>query len=167
MIQSFTVTDELCASGPKRALTYIIDVVVQYMLIFLFGFIAAMIAQVSGNDALLDWLGNMGRLDGYAIGIAVFLIYYNALEILSGRTVGKWITGTIVVDLYGGKPGASRILKRTLCRLIPFEFLTFIRQRRGWHDTIPDLYVVNKREFEEVRQRFSEFHEIGSLETAL
>jgi uncharacterized RDD family membrane protein YckC len=54
------------------------------------------------------------------------LIYYVAQEALWSRTLGKLITGTKVVNEDGSKLTFGRALGRTLCRLIPFEPLSFL-----------------------------------------
>lgn len=89
------------------------------------------------------------------------LIYYFVMEVICGRSVGKFATGTIVVDENGLKPDAKVILKRTLCRCIPFDALTFFGGSRGWHDSISNTYVVNKKELEEEVNLFQDFNLIG------
>jgi len=83
------------------------------------------------------------------------LIYYLAQEALWGRTLGKLITGTKVVNEDGSKLTFGRALGRTLCRLIPFEALSFLGgsgRPRGWHDTIPKTKVISVRK---IRQESS------------
>lgn len=76
-------------------------------------------------------------------GILVFLGYYLVLEGSTGRTIGKMLTGTRVVDDAGRKPSWKKVLGRTLCRLIPFEaFGVFGGRRLAPHDTIPGTRVV-------------------------
>ena len=62
----------------------------------------------------------------------------------------------------GTKPDSGQILKRTLCRLIPFNVLSFLGSPcNGWHDTISDTYVVKKDLFNEKVKMFYDFEEIG------
>ena len=50
---------------------------------------------------------------------SIAIVYYVLLEGLTGRTVGKWVTGIKVVDdSAGGRPGLLSGLVRTLLRLI-------------------------------------------------
>jgi uncharacterized RDD family membrane protein YckC len=62
----------------------------------------------------------------------------------------------------GSKPDFGTTLKRTLCRIIPFEQFSFLgSQSRGWHDSICGTYVVNKKVFDEKHKQFYELDEIG------
>jgi uncharacterized RDD family membrane protein YckC len=69
--------------------------------------------------------------------------YYFLMEALFGKTLGKFITRTHVVNMDGEKPSFGTILGRTFCRLIPFEAFSFLSGRPGWHDTISGTRVVN------------------------
>ena len=83
---------------------------------------------------------------GFAIGIIVPLFYYIIVEGVTGRTLGKLVTGTRVVNGSGGRPSFKQILGRSLARFIPFEAFSFLGDDgRGWHDSIPDTYVVRCR----------------------
>lgn len=76
---------------------------------------------------------------------ALFL-YYTAQEALYGRTLGKRITGTRVVNAEGGRPTWGQATLRTLCRLVPFEALTFLgASQRGLHDVASGTWVVRIR----------------------
>ncbi|MEJ2508481.1 MAG: RDD family protein [Gammaproteobacteria bacterium] len=80
------------------------------------------------------------------VGLAVYAGYYTLLESLTGQTVGKWMTGTIVVNGRGTKASFLQVLGRTLARLIPFEFVTFLGEDgRGLHDRLAKTYVVRGR----------------------
>ena len=51
----------------------------------------------------------------------------------------------MVVNVHGAKPSVNAIIKRTLCRFIPFEPFTFLGlNSRGWHDSFSKTYVVKK-----------------------
>lgn len=78
---------------------------------------------------------------------AFILSYYFLFEGISGRTVGKYLTGTKVVSEDGGKASFGQVVGRTFCRLIPFEifsFLLFDDKSRPvfWHDSFPKTRVV-------------------------
>ena len=53
-----------------------------------------------------------------AIGVVIGLFYFPIMEGRWGRTLGKLITGTIVVDAQGNAPGYSKATVRTFTRLI-------------------------------------------------
>jgi uncharacterized RDD family membrane protein YckC len=77
------------------------------------------------------------------------------LEGIFGRTLGKLITGTIVVDSKTLKKASFRkILGRTFSRLIPFESLSFLFSvyPKGWHDSIPNTMVINMKGYKAFKQ---------------
>ena len=72
-----------------------------------------------------------------------WILYYLLFEGLTGRTLAKYITKTKVVNDKGEKPDFKTILLRTLCRLFPFEPLSFLgSQKTGWHDEWSKTTVV-------------------------
>jgi uncharacterized RDD family membrane protein YckC len=74
-----------------------------------------------------------------------FLIgYYVVFEALLGKTIGKMVTKTKVVNMEGGKPSFLQIVVRSLVRFIPFEPFSFLgADATGWHDTMSDTRVIN------------------------
>ncbi|MGH1347728.1 MAG: RDD family protein [Nannocystales bacterium] len=72
-----------------------------------------------------------------------YLLTYVVPETFLGRTVGKFATGTKVVDVRGGKPSVGQVLGRTLIRLVPFDGLSFLwGDNTGWHDQWSRTLVV-------------------------
>ena len=158
---TFRVTTDLWATQGQRLANFFIDLLMRYVLIFVLGFIIALTANFLGNQGVLLWLENIDTLTDYLIGIAVALVYYAAFEVFLSRTIAKYITKTVVVMADGSKPDAGTIIKRTFCRLIPFNQLSFVGSARGWHDSISDTYVVQKELFDEKKRLFCSFEEIG------
>jgi len=119
------------------------NLVVDYLVYMaLSALLGVVVAAVWGEDGVRVLIS----LPRYAIGAAVLLTYYIGLEGLTGRTVGKWVTGTRVVNVEGTRASFGRILGRSLARLIPFEAFSFLgRRARGWHDSLPGTYVVKCR----------------------
>lgn len=159
--REFRITDEVLATQGQRFLNYVIDLIVQYLIIFVLGFIFTVLSLLTGYTGIMDWIGSMGDLEGYVVFFFVVILYYTLFESLCSRTIGKYITKTIVVNEDGSKPDSQIILKRTLCRLIPFDGLSFLGSGRGWHDSISDTYVVDKGLLDEKMQLLSAFEEIG------
>lgn len=159
--REFRITDEVLATQGQRFLNYVIDLIVQYLIIFVLGFIFSVLSLLTGYTGIMDWIGSMGDLEGYVVFFFVVILYYTLFESLCSRTIGKYITKTIVVNEDGSKPDSQIILKRTLCRLIPFDGLSFLGSGRGWHDSISDTYVVDKGLLDEKMQLLSAFEEIG------
>jgi len=125
----------------RRFVNLLIDYMGFFALSFVFGILLAMIAGTRGVAWLQSGIGPQ-----YLFGFGTMLVYYVPLEALFGRTLGKLVTGTMVVNEAGGKPSFGQVLGRTLCRFIPFEaFSFFAADARGWHDKIPRTYVVKTR----------------------
>lgn len=60
------------------------------------------------------------------------VFYFFGFETLTkGRSIGKFITGTKVVTLEGEIPTANVFLKRSFCRIIPFEAFSFLAKTVG------------------------------------
>jgi len=75
--------------------------------------------------------------------IMLFFVYYFICEMTFQSSVGKLISGSIVIDDYAQKPDAGTLLLRTLCRLIPFEWFSCFAER-PWHDRLSNTYVVKR-----------------------
>jgi uncharacterized RDD family membrane protein YckC len=152
--KQFKVSADIFASLSQRFLNLLIDTVMQLILFFIVLVFIAANAQASGDMTFISNFETNTILQ-YSITICIALFYYNVFEIFSARTVGKWITQTIVVDENGEKPNSETILVRSLCRLIPFNALSFLGiSGRGWHDTISKTYVVNKKLLDEKKHYF-------------
>lgn len=90
-------------------------------------------------------LGGLNREEYFVI---LYSSYCFIFELLFYRTLGKVVTGTIVIEIESlDKPSIGQVLIRTISRLIPFEGFSFIDSRpRGWHDSLSGTAVVNKKE---------------------
>ncbi len=90
---------------------------------------------------------NLFTLPALLISFGVFLAYYTLLEGLYGRTLGKLLTGSRVMELADySKPRLLTALFRTLARLIPFEACSFLSARPvGWHDALGNAFVTDSR----------------------
>ncbi|MNE03322.1 RDD family protein [compost metagenome] len=159
--REFRITDEMLATQGQRFLNYVIDLIIQYVIIFALGTLFSILSLLTGYTGILEWIGSMGDLEGYLVFFFIMILYYTLFESLCSRTIGKFITKTIVVNEDGSKPDSQIILRRTLCRLIPFDGLSFLGSGRGWHDSITDTYVVDKRLLDEKMQLLSAFDQIG------
>lgn len=160
--REYIIPDEIIASNRQRFVNVVIDYVARLGLTFVIGMIAAMIGVLTGNEEILIFFQNITRIQELTIGLVVLLLYYNVFEIFFGTTIGKLITKTVVVDVYGEKPTANAILIRSLCRLIPFEVFSFFGTPCiGWHDSLSKTYVVNKEDLRTSKALFHSFNEIG------
>lgn len=69
--------------------------------------------------------------------IIFYYIYYFIFELTTGQTIGKMITKTIVVNTNSSeKPNFKRIFIRTISRLIPIDFLSYLFTLNGIHDIL-------------------------------
>lgn len=160
--REYIIPDEIIASNRQRFVNVVIDYVARLGLTFVIGMIAAMIGVLTGNEEILIFFQNITRIQELTIGLVVLLLYYNVFEIFFETTIGKLITKTVVVDVYGEKPTANAILIRSLCRLIPFEVFSFFGTPCiGWHDSLSKTYVVNKEDLRTSKALFHSFNEIG------
>lgn len=76
--------------------------------------------------------------------IPFYLLYYSVTEALWGKTIGKVITKTKVINVDGSDIGLGKAILRTLCRFIPFDHLSFFdEQRTGWHDRFTKTIVID------------------------
>ncbi len=152
---SFTISDDLIATHWQRIANYLLDLVFQMIFMFCVLTGVIVIALLAKLDGLIYWTLHMGIFHQYLFAIVIAILYYGLSETLLGRSIGKFITGTIIVMEDGSAPDSHVILKRTFCRLIPLEWITFLGMpSRGWHDSIPGVYVVDKKLFDAARQKF-------------
>lgn len=122
-----------------RFLNLIIDYFAQAVVGFMIGITVAILGGEKGGAAL-------NEIPSIVLNIAIFFAYYFVFEATTSRTLGKFLTGTKVVNQDGGTPTTGQIAGRTLCRLIPFEAFSFFgTPTRGWHDSIPKTFVVKAR----------------------
>jgi uncharacterized RDD family membrane protein YckC len=92
--------------------------------------------------------------------VLITVFYYYLMEFYNnGRTIGKYITGTMAVSL-SGEMSSIQIWKRTLSRLVPFDALSFFGEN-GWHDSWSDTRVVKISDFENAMRMENELENIG------
>ncbi len=80
--------------------------------------------------------------------LIVYFGYYVVMEFYFQRTVGKYLTGSLVVNEYGERPDFKTICVRTLTRIIPIDPFSVLwtNDERPWHDKWTKTYVVSKDE---------------------
>ena len=155
--KQFKVTEDILAKLDKRFFNFIIDMIVLTVILFigLVIFIAVNAAAPNeGKDLMNRFLSN--RLLQYTITSFITLLYYNFFEIFTSRTIGKFCTNTIVVDENGERVNYETIMIRSLIRILPLYWLSFIIfPTKGLHDMISKTYVVNKKLLDEKKQEFN------------
>jgi uncharacterized RDD family membrane protein YckC len=122
------------ASGGKRFLNYLIDRLTLAVFCYIYPRYLDSYIQIMPRHPHSPLVYVYYLLAGYA--------YYFLMEYYLGKTLGKFLTKTLVVDVYGNKPSAREIAIRTLCRAIPFDSLSFVIATDGWHDGLSGTRVV-------------------------
>lgn len=163
--QPLYITNDMLAPKGKRFANYLIDsIVFQYAFFILLGLAGAGLYYAFGYEDLLVWFDEIDRLEELIYTYLLLFVYYNFMEALTGRTLGKYITGTMVVQHDGTRPDAGTIGVRSLCRIIPFDGLSFLGDGRGWHDSLSKTYVVDVKKYKEALRLKNAFDEIGQTE---
>ncbi len=116
-----------------RFANFLIDTILFYCSFLIFAFVIGFIAIVLGFDtSFLVELENIHPLLDRLITAFIMVFYFFGFETLTkGRSIGKFITGTKVVTLEGEIPTANVFLKRSFCRIIPFEAFSFLAKTVG------------------------------------
>jgi uncharacterized RDD family membrane protein YckC len=121
------------ASNTSRFINYLVDCIG----IIVFGVVIGVIFGAVGMGHLIA-----GTNENF-LGVILMLFYYGLMEGIMGRTLGKFVSGTKVINTDGTDPSFGKALGRTLCRFIPFDAFSFLGGGPGgWHDTITNTRVV-------------------------
>jgi uncharacterized RDD family membrane protein YckC len=122
------------ASNNKRFGTYLIDSTAVIMISAFF------IWPIFGS-----WLEGFtsDTLGLYSYLYILFMFYYCLFETFSnGKTLGKMAMGTKALNEDGSEMDAGRVFIRSLCRLIPFDHLSFVFDG-NWHDKFSKTMVID------------------------
>jgi uncharacterized RDD family membrane protein YckC len=120
--------------------------IVDYACYIAFSFCVGVAVALAFGNAGIEKLQSIPDV---LLGAVMIFVYYLFLEGVWGRTVGKLIFGTVVVNEFGGKPSIKQVIGRTLSRFIPFEVFSGFSDR-PWHDTISNTHVVLAKRGESV-----------------
>ena len=152
--KQFKVTEDLLVKIDKRIFNFIVDVIMLSILLFIGLIIYVSNLSINeGKEFINRFLTN--NILQYTVSSGVTLIYYNLMEISTSRTIGKFCTNTIVVDQNGDSAGYEAIMIRSLVRIIPLYWISFLLfPTRGLHDVVSKTYVVNKNVLEEKKKQF-------------
>ena len=146
--KTFKVTNYMMASIETRIVNCIIDYILRIIIAVVIAFVIDVLFFGDSLFSIADWVAQMNQAEEFLLGMLLMFIYYTVTETLWGRSLAKFITGTMVVNEDGSKADIQTILIRSANRLIPFEFLTFLQNgARGWHDSNSKTYVVRTNRF--------------------
>lgn len=129
--------DLVDASRGQRFGTFVVDYIGFISLGVLVGVAFAMVLGERSEEVLK-------KIPDFLLGLLIYFAYYMIFEVWLGRTPGKFVFGTRVVDQSGAKASARQVAVRTLCRFIPFEAFSFLGGE-GWHDSISKTRVVRTK----------------------
>lgn len=134
-------------SGGKRFAHYFIDVIIYYLIYYVVLFIAEAVA-----GGMVEPLTS-AIFTFYLTVLFMFLfpLYYIFFEGWLQRTPGKFLTKSIVIDIYGNKPDLGTNILRNIIRLVPFEKISCMNDR-GWHDRWSDTFVVTQEEYDKIQE---------------
>ena len=132
------------ASLGKRFANHIIDTIFLYIIFFIVGVLYGTV-KVMNDPTFFDEVGEGNIVLQYLLAFIALIIYYSIFEALTGRSPAKHITKTKVIDQNGEKPDLATIIVRSLCRVIPFDALSFLFSEYGggWHDRLSKTIVVD------------------------
>ncbi len=145
MKTKYSIPNYILASKNTRFLNFIIDLGFIYVLSKIVFFLSGFIKYNAVYPCLSDWLNTFDRTENFIFKSIIWFFYYGITEFFLSRTFAKYFTKTIVVLSDGSKPSFTTILARTALRVVPFEWLTFLRGREpGLHDEYSKTFVVKK-----------------------
>lgn len=123
---------------------------IDYILLVLILTFSTMVARLMGDEARMA--GGSAEKIGIALALIAAVLDLGVLAGLTGRSVGKWITGLQIERVGGGTPGIPRAVLRHFIgyplSIIPFGlgFLlaTVIPTGRALHDLISGTVVIRR-----------------------
>ncbi|MFT3902477.1 MAG: RDD family protein [Niabella sp.] len=119
-------------SSLTRALHFIIDTTVWQIIVFI------LTTSLKFDNSIIQSLATS------LIWIASFIGYYYIMEAKYQKTFAKFITKTKVVTSNGEKPTNGDILRRTLCRLIPLDCISYFFTKNGFHDRLSETALIKE-----------------------
>jgi uncharacterized RDD family membrane protein YckC len=135
LLNEFNEASFEAATTGQRLANYIIDLIIFYLLVFVAGMgLGAAAGAVEEESAAI-----------YLLVFGVFFGYYTLFEGSKGKTIGKMITKTKVLMISGEPCTYGKAFMRTLCRIVPFEFISAFAGTSMWHDKWVDTMVVKDK----------------------
>lgn len=142
--KTFTISDDIIVSKQVRLANYLIDQMVQILFLGIMLFVTSVLAHVLNRPELISWMEKVDKVQEYVYGAFFSIAYYAIFESITARSVGKFVTNTVVVFKDGTKPPMETMFRRSIYRILPLNALFFLWQNRIWHDQFTDTYVVIK-----------------------
>ena len=147
-----------------RFVNFILDFPLCFLLIIILSSISIRLYSFFTSSDLTEVAYSIANMNEYLkrlliiLSYAIFMFLFEFLT--NGRSLGKLITGTIVVKTDATDLTVQDYFKRNICRAIPFESFSFIG-KNGWHDTIYDTRVVKKKAYEKAQSQKIDLDNLG------
>jgi len=128
-----------------RFVNFLLDMIAYYGFIIVIGMGIGIYGLATGNENIADNLFGGSKSVEYLFSHLAYLVFYTLMEgATKGRSLGKWITGTIAVRLDGDAISWKDAFLRSLSRIVPFEPFSALGYA-PWHDKWTETTVVKKR----------------------
>lgn len=164
MKNNYYLVEYYRAEKTLRFVNFIIDYVFGFLVVMIFMAINVFLYSFSSGTSVVvnaEKLENINPLLDRFLTALGYIVFMYLIEYLSkGRSLGKLITGTVVVKEDGSAPISTDFLKRNFSRLVPFDLLSFLGYN-GWHDSWSNTRVVKKRAFQDALEREISIDDIG------
>ena len=133
------------SSAGKRLANYLIDLVLFYVLLFMSGFILALVSPTFVG-IVTNQRSDFGLLDRF-ITLLLYAVYMSAVEALfHGKSLGKLITKTKAVNLDGSQISTAKAFERGFSRAVPFcVFSALGNPSNPWQDRWTNTMVINEK----------------------
>lgn len=117
----------------KRFVNYLVDnLFMAFMMVIIASIAHIDIAKLAANTMSIQ-----------LYSFPLLLVYYTLMEFAFGKTIGKVFTKTRVVSIDGKRLGFGQCIFRSICRIIPIDFISgFFFEGNFWHDSIPKTMVI-------------------------
>ncbi len=133
---------------PAPAWKRLINIILDYIgTILFFSTIIFLIAYVTETSIKENFIHNQKAypIAFNALGIFAMYVYYIVCEFyLSGKTFGKYLTGTVVVTPAGQPPNLNQVLIRSALRFIPLEGVFLLLNPQSLHDEWSGTLVIEE-----------------------
>jgi len=165
MNTKYTIPNYILASKNTRFLNFIIDLGFIYILSLIMYFLCGFVKFNAVYLHLSDWIDTFDQTENLVFKSIIWFFYYGVTELFLARTFAKYITKTVVVLKDGSKPKFIAILSRTTLRIVPFEWLTFLKGREpGLHDEYSKTFVVKN---DKLKQSIIDFERLLEIENPI
>jgi uncharacterized RDD family membrane protein YckC len=97
------------------------------------------------SDIIVKIIGN-NRASGL-VSLICYFLYYLIFESLNGKTIGKIITKTIVVNNNNTKPNILKVFVRTIIRFYPFDLVSYLF---GFENGAHDIFSKTRLKYNKI-----------------